>query len=67
MNEFERVIPILNVKNSTGFMNYYANKPAFRKKWDWGDRPTFGCGFRQPAMEISDSRTGSRARGIGQS
>jgi hypothetical protein len=24
-------------------MDYYVNKLGFRKKWDWGDPPTFGC------------------------
>jgi catechol 2,3-dioxygenase-like lactoylglutathione lyase family enzyme len=43
MNEFECVIPILNVKNFAVSINYYVNKLGFRKKWDWGDPPTFGC------------------------
>ena len=43
MNEFENVIPILNVKNFAASMDYYVNKLGFRKKWDWGDPPTFGC------------------------
>jgi hypothetical protein len=42
MNEFECVIPILNVKNFAVSMDYYVNKLGFRKKWDWGDPPTFG-------------------------
>lgn len=24
-------------------MDYYVNKLGFRKKWDWGNPPTFGC------------------------
>jgi hypothetical protein len=24
-------------------MDYYLNKLGFRKKWDWGEPPTFGC------------------------
>ncbi len=43
MNEFECVIPILNVRNFAVSMDYYVNKLGFRKKWDWGDPPTFGC------------------------
>lgn len=43
MNEFECVIPILNVKNFAASMDYYVNKLGFRKKWDWGNPPTFGC------------------------
>lgn len=43
MNEFECAVPILNVKNFAASMDYYVNKLGFRKKWDWGDPPTFGC------------------------
>ncbi len=43
MNEFEGVVPILNVKNFAASMEYYVNKLGFRKKWDWGNPPTFGC------------------------
>ena len=43
MNDFECVVPILNVKNFAESMDYYVNKLGFRKKWDWGDPPTFGC------------------------
>jgi catechol 2,3-dioxygenase-like lactoylglutathione lyase family enzyme len=43
MNDFENVIPILNVQNFAASMDYYLNKLGFRKKWDWGDPPTFGC------------------------
>jgi uncharacterized glyoxalase superfamily protein PhnB len=43
MNEFENVVPILNVKNFAASMDYYVNMLGFRKKWDWGDPPTFGC------------------------
>jgi uncharacterized glyoxalase superfamily protein PhnB len=46
MNEFECVIPILNVKNFAVSMDYYVNKLGFRKKWDWGDPPAFGCVMR---------------------
>jgi catechol 2,3-dioxygenase-like lactoylglutathione lyase family enzyme len=46
MNEFHHVIPILNVKNFAVSMDYYINKLGFRKKWDWGDPPTFGCVVR---------------------
>jgi predicted enzyme related to lactoylglutathione lyase len=43
MNLFHRAIPILNVKNFAASMDYYLNKLGFRKKWDWGTPPTFGC------------------------
>lgn len=43
MNEFEGVIPILNVKNFAVSMDYYVKKLGFTKKWDWGTPPTFGC------------------------
>jgi uncharacterized glyoxalase superfamily protein PhnB len=43
MNEFEGVIPILNVKNFAASMDYYVNKLGFTKKWDWGTPPSFGC------------------------
>jgi hypothetical protein len=42
MSDFQSVIPILNVKNFAASMDYL-NKLGFRKKWDWGDPPTFGC------------------------
>jgi catechol 2,3-dioxygenase-like lactoylglutathione lyase family enzyme len=43
MNEFECVIPILNVKNFAASLDYYVSKLGFRKKWAWGEPPTFGC------------------------
>ncbi len=43
MSKFECVTPILNVNNFAASMEYYVNKLGFRKKWDWGDPPTFGC------------------------
>jgi uncharacterized glyoxalase superfamily protein PhnB len=43
MNEFECVVPILNVKNFPAALEYYVEKLGFRKKWDWGNPPTFGC------------------------
>ena len=43
MNEFECAVPILNVKHLPTSMDYYVNKLGFRKKWDWGSPPTFGC------------------------
>jgi hypothetical protein len=46
MNEFHRLIPISNIKNFAVSLDYYVNKLGFRKKWDWGDPPTFGCVVR---------------------
>jgi uncharacterized glyoxalase superfamily protein PhnB len=43
MNEFECVVPVLNVRNFSVSMDYYVNKLGFHKKWDWGEPPTFGC------------------------
>lgn len=43
MNEFEGMTPILNVKSLPASLDYYVNKLGFRKKWDWGEPPTFGC------------------------
>jgi catechol 2,3-dioxygenase-like lactoylglutathione lyase family enzyme len=43
MNEFECVVPILNVKNLTASVEYYVKKLGFSKKWDWGNPLTFGC------------------------
>jgi uncharacterized glyoxalase superfamily protein PhnB len=42
-NDFESVVPILNVKNFAASIDYYVNKLGFTKKWDWGTPPTFGC------------------------
>jgi hypothetical protein len=52
MNEFAGVTPILNVRNFTASINYYVNKLGFRKRWDWGDPPTFGC-VSQPFQRMS--------------
>src|SRR5579872_880752 len=46
MNEFEGVVPILNVKNVPASIDYYVNKLGFSKKWDWGNPPTFACVVR---------------------
>jgi predicted enzyme related to lactoylglutathione lyase len=43
MNEFECVTPILRVRDFAASMEYYVTKLGFKKKWDWGDPPTFGC------------------------
>lgn len=43
MNQFECVVPILNVKNFAASTDYYVGKLGFTKKWDWGTPPTFGC------------------------
>ena len=43
MNDFACVVPILNVKNFAASLDYYVDKLGFRKKWDWGDPPNFGC------------------------
>jgi catechol 2,3-dioxygenase-like lactoylglutathione lyase family enzyme len=43
VNEFEGVVPILNVRNFAASVDYYVHKLGFSKKWDWGNPPTFGC------------------------
>jgi hypothetical protein len=43
MNQFECLIPILNVRCFSASINYYVDKLGFSKKWDWGDPPGFGC------------------------
>jgi uncharacterized glyoxalase superfamily protein PhnB len=43
MNEFEGVVPILNVRDMAASMDYYVNKLGFEKLWDWGEPPNFGC------------------------
>jgi catechol 2,3-dioxygenase-like lactoylglutathione lyase family enzyme len=46
MNQFECLIPILNIKNFAVSLDYYVSKLGFTKKWDWGAPPTFGCVVR---------------------
>jgi hypothetical protein len=43
MQVFHAVTPILNVKNFGASIDYYVNQLGFRKKWDWGNPPVFGC------------------------
>lgn len=45
-NRFESAVPILNVKNVPAAIVYYEQKLGFRKEWDWGSPPTFGCVYR---------------------
>lgn len=40
------VTPILNVSDFAASMAYYTEKLGFRKAWDWGDPPSFGCVIR---------------------
>jgi uncharacterized glyoxalase superfamily protein PhnB len=40
------VTPILNVSDFAASMAYYTEKLGFRKAWDWGDPPDFGCVIR---------------------
>ena len=51
MDDFEQVVPILNVKDLPAAMDYYVQKLGFEKYWDWGDPPTFGC-VRRGKVEI---------------
>ncbi len=43
MSDFNEAIPILNVQNLHASMDYYVQKLGFKKMWDWGDPPDFGC------------------------
>ena|SRR5579872_5360401 len=64
MNEFEGVVPILNVKNVPASMDYYVNKLGFSKKWDWGNPPTFACVVRDKVNIFSvREHRGGPARG----
>jgi catechol 2,3-dioxygenase-like lactoylglutathione lyase family enzyme len=51
MNDFEEVVPILNVKDLPASIDYYVQKLGFEKLWDWGEPPTFGC-VRRGKVEI---------------
>lgn len=51
MNDFEEAVPILNVKDLPASMDYYVQKLGFKKEWDWGEPPTFGC-VRRGKVEI---------------
>ena len=42
-NRFERVVPILAVRNMPASLHYYVKKLGFEKKWEWGDPPDFAC------------------------
>lgn len=42
-SEFHGLAPILNVKNVPASIDYYVQVLGFRKCWDWGNPPTFGC------------------------
>ncbi len=41
--QFESLVPILYVSNFQTSMKYYTEKLGFRKVWEWGEPPTFGC------------------------
>jgi predicted lactoylglutathione lyase len=51
VNDFEEAVPILNVKDLPASMDYYVQKLGFKKEWDWGEPPTFGC-VRRGKVEI---------------
>ncbi len=42
-NRFEGLTPILNVRSVPASIDHYVNVLSFKKAWDWGDPPTFGC------------------------
>ena len=63
MNEFECVVPILNVKNFALSMDYYVSKLGFTKKWDWGTPPSFGSVARGK-VEIFLSEGGQGQAGV---
>jgi uncharacterized glyoxalase superfamily protein PhnB len=47
VNRFERVVPILAVRNITASIGYYVDKLGFEKKWEWGNPPEFACVGRE--------------------
>jgi catechol 2,3-dioxygenase-like lactoylglutathione lyase family enzyme len=49
--------PILNVSDFGASMEYYTQKLGFRKLWDWGEPPDFGC-VKRDAIEIFFCRGG---------
>lgn len=63
MNAFECAVPILNVSNFAASMDYYVNKLGFKKKWDWGTPPTFGC-VRRGKVEIFFCQGGQGQAGM---
>ncbi len=44
MNEFEGVVPILNVKSLAASLDYYVNKLGFKKNWEWPGFASVGRG-----------------------
>ena len=38
----ECIIPILNIRDFSASIDYYANVLGFRVEWDWGDPPDIG-------------------------
>jgi catechol 2,3-dioxygenase-like lactoylglutathione lyase family enzyme len=49
--------PILNVSDFAASMEYYTEKLGFRKLWDWGEPPDFGC-VKRDGIEIFFCRGG---------
>ncbi len=43
MPKFGHVTPILSVKNFPASAEHYTKVLGFKKKWDWGTPPVFGC------------------------
>jgi len=48
-NSFERLVPILNVKNVPASIEYYVNVLGFKKDWEWEDPATFASVSRDGA------------------
>lgn len=44
--QLSHLIPILNVSDFLASMAYYTERLGFKKAWEWGDPPGFGCVVR---------------------
>ena len=41
--QISSLTPILRVSDFSASMRYYTEKLGFRKAWEWGEPPSFGC------------------------
>ena len=62
--ELNGLTPILNVSDFAASMSYFTERLGFRKAWDWGDPPNFGCVARDH-IEIFLCHNGQGQPGTG--
>lgn len=55
--QLESLTPILYVSDFAASVRYYEEKLGFKKIWNWGDPPTFGC-VRRDGIELFFSQGG---------